>query len=787
MKLRMIALVMAALALSASAATTWTGSVSSNLNDAANWDNGLPDSSGNFGTINAGAGILNGNPGGLFVIQNGGTFVTSGGNSGRRFMGAGSWTVGAGATFNMDANGDSDGVTQGRLFIQTGQAFNIEGGTVTNVEKFRFGNSGTGSTFLMTGGSFDMNKFEFLSDSVATIGGTDPGTITAGSISWSGTASLDWRTGTKIAMGSSGGWAESAWGSDRLLYNGKSSTDLSVSWADATNSAAGLGDGAYFVFSTNSILTLVSPEGFVGVPAGLAATPGFESVSLDWDDDCAGNFVSYSVYRSTNSGIYGAALATNVGSSAYTDNAVANGTTYYYVVTAIGTNGTESAQSSEVSALPADYIPPAAPTALAATAGDGSISLDWADNAESDFSSYSIFRSTTSGAYGSALATGLISSDYVDNDVTNNITYYYGVTATDTSTNESAQSAEVSATPAGPILVLRLAAGDLGNDTNNTYNLTEWGPSDWTLWGGSLTNPSQSKIDGYGISDLSYTPGSAGGTFRSFSTGKAPFYSWTDGSPAATNLNAEIKTALTSANTNSTGDRISFTVAASTNESTLYMVAGVLNGDLTLTASLPGTDDVIATYVNRGKNPNLALFKMDYTATSPGDQMTVTLEKTFNVVDKTGAIYIQSVALNTDTLVVMPNNYSEWLALYPALGSLTNQLDDFEPDGLNNLLEFALGGNPVISDASTVLPKGSTGSAEGTNWFYYTYNRLENAASVGLTYTVRSGSNLESGLTNTVPPSSVSSAGNGLETATHRISTDTATEGFMRLDIELTQ
>ena len=94
-----------------------------------------------------------------------------------------------------------------------------------------------------------------------------------------------------------------------------------------------------------------------------------------------------------------------------------------------------------------DTTPPLAPTALAATPGDSSVSLDWADNGEGDLASYSVYRSTTLGSYGAALATGLATSAYADNTAVNGTTYYYVVTAVDVSTNESVVSAEVSATP----------------------------------------------------------------------------------------------------------------------------------------------------------------------------------------------------------------------------------------------------------------------------------------------------------------------------------------------------
>jgi chitodextrinase len=99
---------------------------------------------------------------------------------------------------------------------------------------------------------------------------------------------------------------------------------------------------------------------------------------------------------------------------------------------------------------PPDTEPPAAPTGLIATAGPGSVSLDWADNSEPDLASYSLYRSTTSGGGYSLVAEGLTSSQYSDTGLSGGTTYYYVVTAKDTSGNESGDSNEASATPSEP-------------------------------------------------------------------------------------------------------------------------------------------------------------------------------------------------------------------------------------------------------------------------------------------------------------------------------------------------
>ncbi len=94
-------------------------------------------------------------------------------------------------------------------------------------------------------------------------------------------------------------------------------------------------------------------------------------------------------------------------------------------------------------------LPPAAPTNLTATAGNGMVSLDWNDNNEVDLAGYNVYRSMTSGSgYSKLNGSTLVSdSNYIDNSATNGIPYFYVVTAVDDANNESGYSNEASATP----------------------------------------------------------------------------------------------------------------------------------------------------------------------------------------------------------------------------------------------------------------------------------------------------------------------------------------------------
>jgi uncharacterized protein (DUF1800 family) len=95
---------------------------------------------------------------------------------------------------------------------------------------------------------------------------------------------------------------------------------------------------------------------------------------------------------------------------------------------------------------PTTAVVPAVPTGVAATAGDGNITLTW--TLVSGATAYHVYRGTAPNPTVQVFA-GLVSSPLFDVGLTNGTTYYYRVTAVNAS-GESAKSSEVSNSPVAP-------------------------------------------------------------------------------------------------------------------------------------------------------------------------------------------------------------------------------------------------------------------------------------------------------------------------------------------------
>ena len=162
--------------------------------------------------------------------------------------------------------------------------------------------------------------------------------------------------------------------------------------------------------------------------------------------------------------------------------------------------------------------PPATPTGLTATAGNGVVNLTWTASATA--TSYGVSRGTASGGPYTSLGSPSATA-YADSAVTNGTTYYYVVSATNAN-GTSANSAPASATPTGPSTSVSVTIDStVGRHPISPYvyggafpkdapTITDSGLS-VVRWGGNATSrynwktQTSNSANDYYFSDYTYT------------------------------------------------------------------------------------------------------------------------------------------------------------------------------------------------------------------------------------------------------------------------------------------
>jgi fibronectin type 3 domain-containing protein len=175
-------------------------------------------------------------------------------------------------------------------------------------------------------------------------------------------------------------------------------------------------------------------------PVGLIAIPGNGRVALSWT--AVHGATCYTVRRAMDpAGPY----ATIAGPPVPTciDSGVANGTTYYYAVSALNPGG-ESIPGAAVPALPIGAPEP--PAGLFASAGNGEVHLTW--SSVSGASSYAVRRAPSADGPWTLIANPA-GPAYTDTGLANGTAAFYTVSALNAG-GESARSESISDVPVAP-------------------------------------------------------------------------------------------------------------------------------------------------------------------------------------------------------------------------------------------------------------------------------------------------------------------------------------------------
>jgi len=236
-----------------------------------------------------------------------------------------------------------------------------------------------------------------------------------------------------------------------------------VAYLNAGTLASGLQELQEEAGSATANSTASTSSKVPAAPSALAAAPADTQVSLLWSPSAGAT--SYNLYYSTSAGVTpaGGTKIAGITTTSYTHSKLADntplkdGTTYYYVVTAVNANG-ESGPSNQISATPSapatalEGSVPAAPTGLSAVPGNAADFLLW--TASSGATSYNLYYSTSTGvtpANGTKVA-GITTTSYTHSKLADNTPlkngtkYYYAVTAVN-AVGESPASNEASAAP----------------------------------------------------------------------------------------------------------------------------------------------------------------------------------------------------------------------------------------------------------------------------------------------------------------------------------------------------
>jgi YD repeat-containing protein len=103
----------------------------------------------------------------------------------------------------------------------------------------------------------------------------------------------------------------------------------------------------------------------------------------------------------------------------------------------ISDNESDTTQNYKCGQFSIDHTAPAKPQGLSINCESGDIILNWNKNSETDVSKYNVYRAQESNGQYTLIAPNITGLQYADYNVSDNINYYYKISAVDNANNES--------------------------------------------------------------------------------------------------------------------------------------------------------------------------------------------------------------------------------------------------------------------------------------------------------------------------------------------------------------
>lgn len=133
--------------------------------------------------------------------------------------------------------------------------------------------------------------------------------------------------------------------------------------------------------------------------------------------------------------------------------------------------------------------------------------------------------------------------------------------------------------------------------------------------------------------------------------------------------------------------------------------------------------------------------------------------------------------------------WDDWIESFPGVGANDGWLDHGDSDQLDNLSEYAFGGDPSDGNDQGNTPVQSQVDDGGTNYLQYVHYERDDAGDRGLLYILEVGTDLviTNWTTSGIEPMGSGASGiSGYNAVTNRISTDTEIKRFLNLRVKFT-